>query len=114
MSRPTVERGAQRALAMRRSGAALCRKVYSLLELLRIGASAAGCGEHSVDPPCRYGRLLENLEEPLVGRTPRLDSGLCCKGFDGKRLQLEKPADEPFPTDGCSQVGPRGWLCNGV
>jgi len=85
-------------------------KVYACWSCLRNRASAAGCGEHSVDPPVPLRACSETWKEPLVGRS-RPDPGLCCaRGFEWHALHRDAGGLSPFPTDGC-QSGQEGGLC---
>jgi len=99
MSRPTVERGAQRALAMRRSVSAWCRQVYSLLELLADRAVPPLARRNT--PSIRQCRLRRrsNLESHLLGRTQADSRLVLAKALEWHALSSRCRRNEPFPTN---------------
>jgi len=84
-----------------------CRRSTACWSLLADRASAAGCGEHSVDSAVAATRLLENLESTVAVR--RLIPA-CAQGLLSGSPSSRWPADEGRSRpDGVSRA--RGWLC---
>jgi hypothetical protein len=106
--RPTVDSGAVRSLAMRPASCIAHGIVPWPTAVEMDRASAAGCGEHCVDPPVPSRRLCGNGQATCM----RAEADPCLRRqFSEGDGFINVSTYRPFPAEGCQpsiRVGMHG------